>query len=67
MRIFAVVDCRVDRYGPHARRVSVAIAVIVLAAVTGGPDIDVAEATATLLVKVKQVAVIYTGKVFCLH
>lgn len=48
MRILTVVNRTVDRYGPHRGRVSIAIAVIVLAAVTGCPNIDVAQAISSL-------------------
>jgi len=45
----AVVCRRVDRDGPHAGRVAVAVAVVVLAAVSRRPHIDTAQAVATLL------------------
>jgi hypothetical protein len=46
--VLAVVDGRVDRDGPHGRRVAVAVAVVVLAAVAARPDVYVAEPSSSL-------------------
>ncbi len=48
MRVLARVDGRVDGDGPHGGGVAVAVAVVVLAAVARGPNVDVAQAVATL-------------------
>ena len=45
----AIVDGRVDRDGPHAGRVAVTVAVVVLAAVAGRPHVYAAEAVAALV------------------
>ena len=45
----AIVDRRVYRDRPHGGRVSVAVAVVVLASVTRRPHVDGAEAVATLV------------------
>lgn len=49
VRVLAVVDGRVDGYGPHGRRVAVAVAVVVRAAVAARPHVDVAQAAAALV------------------
>lgn len=49
MRILAVVDGRVDRYGPHGRCVAVAVAVVIRAAVAARPHVDAAEPAAALV------------------
>lgn len=43
MGVLTVVDGRIDADGPHGRGVAVAVAVVVGAAVTAGPDVDVAQ------------------------
>ncbi len=48
VRVLAGVDGGVDGDGPHGGRVPVAVAVVVLAAVAGGPHVDVAETVAAL-------------------
>ncbi len=48
VRVLASVDGRVDGDGPHGGGVAVAVAVVVLAAVARGPNVDVAQAVATL-------------------
>lgn len=50
--ILSVVDRRVDGDGPHAGRVAVTITVVVLAAVTRSPNVDVAQTSSTLEIKV---------------
>ena len=47
--IFAVIDGGVDGDGPHGCGVSIAVAVIVFATVTAGPDKDGAEPIAALI------------------
>jgi hypothetical protein len=42
------VDGRVDGDGPHGGGVTVAVAVVILAAVTAGPHVDVTQPVATL-------------------
>ena len=49
MGVLAVVDGRIDGNGPHGGGVAVAVAVVVLAAVSRRPHIDAAQAVATLL------------------
>jgi len=48
MRILSVVDGAVDRNGPHAGCVSIAVAIIILTAIATGPHIDVAQPISTL-------------------
>jgi len=48
--VLAVVDGAVNGNGPHGGGVAVAVAVVLLAAVAGGPNIDVPEAISTLRV-----------------
>ena len=48
MCIFSRVDGRINGNGPHRGCIAVAVTIIVLAAVTGGPDVDVTEAVTAL-------------------
>lgn len=47
--ILAVVDRRIDRNGPHARCIPIAIAVIILATIARCPHIDVAQAVSAFV------------------
>lgn len=49
MRVLPVVDGTVDTDGPHTRGVSVAITVVLLSAVPGRPDVDIAQSVSALV------------------
>lgn len=51
MGVLTVVDRAVDADGPHTRGVSIAIAVVVLAAVARGPHVYVTQAIPSLRIK----------------
>ena len=48
INIKLVIKIPVNRYSPHGGRVSVAVAVVVLAAVAARPHVDVAQAVTSL-------------------
>lgn len=50
MGVFSVIDGTVYAHGPHACRVAVAVAVVVLASVARGPHVYVAQALTTLFI-----------------
>lgn len=49
MRVLTVVDGTVDADGPHTRGVSVTVTVVLLPAVTGRPDVDIAQSVSALI------------------
>lgn len=48
MGVLAVVDGTVDTDGPHTRGVSVTVTVVLLSAVPGRPDVDIAQSVSAL-------------------
>jgi len=49
MRVLAVVDGTVDADGPHTRGVSVTVTIVLLSAVPGRPDVDIAQSVSALM------------------
>lgn len=49
MRILAVINRTVDANGPHARCISVAIAIVLFPAVPRSPNIDIAQSVSALI------------------
>lgn len=49
MRILTVVDGTIDTDGPHTRGVSVTITIILLSAVPGRPDVNIAQSVSALV------------------
>ena len=48
MGVFTSVDCRIDGNGPHGSGITVAIAIVVFSAISGGPYVNVTKAFASL-------------------
>lgn len=49
MRVLTVVDGTVDADGPHTCGVPVTITIVLLSAVPGRPDVDIAQSVSTLM------------------
>lgn len=49
MGILTVVDGTIDTDGPHTRGIPVAITIILLSAVPGRPNVDIAQSVSTLM------------------
>lgn len=49
MRVLAVVDGTVDTDGPHTRSISITITIVLLSAVPGCPNVDIAQSISTLV------------------
>ena len=51
MGVFTSVDCRIDGNGPHGSGITVAIAIVVFSAISGGPYVNVTKAFASLKIR----------------
>jgi len=49
MCVLTVVDGTVDADGPHTRGVSVTVTVVLLSAIPGRPDVDIAQSVSALM------------------
>lgn len=49
MGVLTVVDGTIDTDGPHTRGISVTITIILLSAVSGRPNVDIAQSVSTLM------------------